>query len=131
MPLIHVLIVEDIDDVRDMYALCLRAAGFSVSEADDGLAAIEVAANLQPDLIIMDLGLPRLDGWEATRTLKDRPETCHIPVVAVTAFPDTSSHDRAKSAGCTCVYDKPCDPSELVDIVLTTLEGGFFDPAVA
>src|SRR5262245_33069244 len=130
MSLIHVLIVEDIHDVRQMYALCLRSAGFRVSEAGDGFQAIEIAANLQPDVIIMDLGLPRLDGWEATRTLKNCPETRNIPVVALTALTDAVSHRRAKSAGCACVYGKSSDPLELVWIALTALEGGVFHPAL-
>ena len=79
-----VLVVEDFQDAREMYALYLGYEGFGVIQAKDGFEALKLAGEQLPDLILMDLALPGMDGWEATRRIKDDPRTRHIPVVALT-----------------------------------------------
>jgi two-component system, cell cycle response regulator DivK len=79
-----VLVVEDYQDAREMYAAYLQFSGYRVAEATDGLEAIEKSLELQPDIILMDLALPKMDGWEATRRLKADERTKDIPIVALT-----------------------------------------------
>jgi two-component system, cell cycle response regulator DivK len=112
-----VLIVEDFDDAREMYAAYLRYLGFRVFEARDGLEAVSAAAGLRPDLIVMDLALPRLDGWAAAARIRADPDTCHTRIIALTAYSDQESHRRALEAGCLMVCPKPCDPDELVGVI--------------
>ena len=95
-----VLIVDDFPDNRDMYVQFLSFHGYRVAEAVDGLDALTKAAALRPDLIVMDLSLPRLDGWEATRRLKQDPLTSQIPVVALTGHALAGHEARARNAGC-------------------------------
>ena len=78
-----VLVVEDYQDAREMYAAYLQFSGYRVAEATNGLEALEQAAELMPDIILMDLALPKMDGWEATRRLKLDEKTRHIPIVAL------------------------------------------------
>src|ERR671922_829464 len=80
-----VLVVEDYQDAREMYAAYLQFSGYRVAEAANGLEALEKTRELMPDVILMDLSLPKMDGWEATRRLKADRQTSHIPIVAVTA----------------------------------------------
>jgi two-component system, cell cycle response regulator DivK len=118
-----VLIVEDFDDAREMYAAYLRYYGFEVLEARDGLEAVAVASTCRPDLILMDLALPRLSGWDAARRIKDNPSTSQAPIIALTAYSDAESHARAVAAGCLTVCPKPCDPDELVSTISAALGG--------
>jgi two-component system cell cycle response regulator DivK len=118
-----VLIVEDFDDAREMYAAYLRFSGFRVLEARDGLEAVAVASRFRPDLIVMDLALPRLNGWDATRQIKGNPSTSEAPIIALTAYSDPESHARAFAAGCLAVCPKPCDPDELVSTICAALGG--------
>ena len=103
----HILIIEDYPDTRDVAELILRDAGHTVTSVSDGLKGLHIAARDQPDLILMDLALPRLDGWETTRHLKANPVTRHIPVVAFTARVSKEAVTRAARAGCTAVIAKP------------------------
>jgi two-component system cell cycle response regulator DivK len=103
----HILIVEDDPDNREVAAVILRAAGYAVSSAGDALSGIRMAARAQPDLVLMDLALPRLDGWAATRLLQAHPSTRHIPVVAFTAHTTAEAAARARAAGCTAIIAKP------------------------
>ena len=109
-----VLVVDDYDDAREMYAESLIVCGFRVAEAADGLRAIELAHELLPDVILMDLSLPGLDGWEATRRLKADPRSMHIPVVALTGHAMGSALDRAREAGCDRFVVKPALPDVVV-----------------
>jgi len=109
-----VLVVDDYDDAREMYAESLIVCGFRVAEAADGLRAIELALELSPDVILMDLSLPGLDGWEATRRLKADARTMHIPVVALTGHAMASAIDRARQAGCDRFVVKPALPDVVV-----------------
>jgi two-component system, cell cycle response regulator DivK len=109
-----ILVVDDYQDAREMYAEYLQFSGFRVAEARNGLEALEQAFALKPDLILMDLSLPGMDGWEATRQLKSDERTAHIPVVALTGHALAGASDGAKRAGCDSFVTKPCLPDDLV-----------------
>jgi CheY-like chemotaxis protein len=108
-----VLIVDDVADQREMYAEYLEAKGFHVETASDGAAAIATALRVVPDLIVMDLSMPRLDGWEATRRLK-RELSHDVPIVACTGFVLGAAAERALDAGCDAFIMKPCLPEDLL-----------------
>lgn len=103
----HILVIEDYRDNRDVAELILRDAGYTVTSADNGLRGVELALGSQPDLILMDLALPVLNGWEATQRLKADPATQDIPVVAFTAHVTQAEIARAHAAGCSAVVVKP------------------------
>jgi CheY-like chemotaxis protein len=109
-----VLVVEDYQDAREMYAAYLQFSGFDVAEASNGVEAVEKTTDLQPDIVLMDLALPRMDGWEATRRLKGDPRTKHIPIVALTGHALAGHADGAREAGCDSFVTKPCLPDALV-----------------
>lgn len=109
-----VLVVEDYQDAREMYTAYLQFSGYRVAEATNGLEAIEQARALLPDIILMDLALPKMDGWEATRRLKADDRTRHIPIVALTGHALAGHADGAREAGCDAFVTKPCLPDELV-----------------
>jgi CheY-like chemotaxis protein len=109
-----VLVVEDYQDAREMYAAYLQFSGFEVAEAGNGLEAIEKAQALLPDIVLMDLALPRMDGWEATRRLKSDIRTRHIPIVALTGHALAGHAEGAREAGCDAFVTKPCLPDALV-----------------
>jgi CheY-like chemotaxis protein len=108
-----VLVVDDVDHGREIFAEYLEFRGFRVATAADGLEALEKAFELKPDVILMDLSLPGIDGWEATRRLKQDDRTRAIPVIALTAHALASAHDKAREVGCNSVVTKPCLPKEL------------------
>jgi len=109
-----VLIVDDYADAREMYAEYLAFSGFRVAEARNGAEAVEQAIALLPSVILMDLSLPVMDGWEATRRLKGDARTKAIPVVALTGHA-LDGHERgAQDAGCDSYVTKPCLPDALV-----------------
>lgn len=109
-----VLVVDDYADAREMYCEYLEFSGFRVAEARNGLEALEQAFALRPDLILMDLSLPAMDGWEATRRLKADARTRDIPVIALTGHALTGFSAGAKQAGCDAFVSKPCLPDALV-----------------
>jgi len=117
-----VLVVEDYQDAREMYAAYLQFSGFDVAEAENGVEAIEKATELLPDIVLMDLALPRMDGWEATRRLKADPRTRHIPVVALTGHALAGHADGAREAGCDSFVTKPCLPDALVTEIRRLLD---------
>jgi CheY-like chemotaxis protein len=110
----RILYVEDNDDNIYVLKNRLTRAGFAVVVAMDGEQGVAMARAEQPDLVIMDLSLPVLDGWEATRRLKTMPETRHIPVVALTAHAMTGDRERALEAGCDDFDTKPVDIPRLL-----------------
>lgn len=110
-----VLVVEDYPDAREMYVEYLKFSGFRVAEARNGVEALDRAFELRPDVILMDLALPRMDGWEATRRLKTDARTRNIPVVALTGHSLDGSAESARQAGCDAFVAKPCLPGMLVD----------------
>ena len=109
-----VLVVEDYQDAREMYAAYLSFSGYRVAEATNGIEAIEKTVELMPDIILMDLALPRMDGWEATRRLKLDERTKHIPIVALTGHALAGHAEGARQAGCDSFVTKPCLPDALV-----------------
>jgi CheY-like chemotaxis protein len=117
-----ILLVDDFVDNREMYALYLNHSGFEVAEAGNGHEALQQAFSLLPDLIVMDLSLPGLDGWEATRRLKDDARTRHIPVLALTSHALEGFSEGAKAAGCDAFVTKPCLPEQLVTEIRSILE---------
>ena len=126
MPEFHskprILLVEDYDDAREMYRDYLEFSGFQVDTARDGHEALEQARRHNPDLVLMDLSLPGLDGWEATRILKKDPATCHLVVVALSAHALSAEGDRARAAGCDGFIAKPCLPHDLVEQITEYLK---------
>ncbi len=111
----RVLVVDDHEDTRHMYAWCLRAAGWYVEEAADGLEALQRALLASPDAIVLDLGLPVLDGVQTIRSLKGEAATHAVPIVVCTGARDGTS--AARSAGCDAVLEKPCPPEIVCEIV--------------
>src|SRR5437867_3726071 len=114
-----ILVVDDDHDARWIYSMYLRSRGCRVFTADDGRAAVEKATALSPDLIVLDLAMPRVDGWEAIRRLEQSRWTRDIPIVAISAVP--SSRDTALEAGCDAYLSKPCEPTVLWDQVQALL----------
>ena len=118
----NILLVEDYDDAREMYRDYLQFAGFEVDTARDGHEALDKARSLMPDLILMDLSLPGMDGWEATRVLKSDPRTRHLVIVALSAHALAAEGERARVAGCDGFIAKPCLPHDLVEQMLGYLK---------
>lgn len=117
-----VLVVDDFQDNREMFAEFLSLSGFRVAEASTGREAIDRSFELLPDVILMDLSLPELDGWEATRQLKNDARTRHIPVVALTGHALADHSREAREAGCDAFLTKPCLPEVLVVEIRKMLE---------
>jgi len=110
----RVLLVEDNLHNRRIFSGVLTHYGFEVAEAVDGAQAVEMAAGDPPDLILMDLSLPVMDGWEATRRIKDNPKLANIPIIALTAHAMSGDRDRALEAGCDGYLSKPISPKKVV-----------------
>jgi two-component system cell cycle response regulator DivK len=110
-----ILLVEDNEMNRDMLSRRLLKAGFEMVIAVDGERAIDLARSEAPDLILMDISLPGLDGWEATRRLKARPETRSIPIIALTAHAMAGDREKSLAAGCNDYDTKPIDFRRLVE----------------
>lgn len=113
----RILIVEDNEMNRDMLSRRLSRRGFDISLAVDGREGIQKAAADTPDLILMDLNLPEIDGWEATRAIKSQPETSEIPIIALTAHAMVSDRDKALDAGCDDFATKPVELEKLLEKV--------------
>jgi CheY-like chemotaxis protein len=109
-----VLLVEDNDDNRIIYATALRYAGYNVLEAITGTEGIHHARTGKPDLILMDISVPELDGWEATALLKADPTTHDIPIIAVTAHALPGDRERSIAVGCDGYIAKPITPAALL-----------------
>ena len=108
-----VLIAEDNVDQQDLYATYFLWRGFRVQVVQDGEMAVQCAITAPPDVIVMDLSMPILDGWNATHKLKAHPRTAHVPIVACTAHAFGPSVERALIAGCDAYVVKPCLPQDL------------------
>jgi len=112
-----ILVVEDDPDNRRIVAKVLSVEGYHVVEATDGIEALAQARAERPDLILMDLALPNMDGWEATRQLKGNAETRAIPVVALTAVAMRGDEEQARAAGCDDYLPKPARPAAIRAVV--------------
>lgn len=110
----RILLVEDNELNRDMLSRRLLKKGFEVSLAVDGEGGLAMARSATPDLILMDMSLPIMDGWEATRQLKASPETRHIPVIALTAHAMGEDRQKALDAGCDDYDTKPIELERLL-----------------
>jgi two-component system, cell cycle response regulator DivK len=113
-----VLIVDDNDDNREVYSSYFQFRGCQVVTAVTGLEALVKAAQLQPCVILLDMGLPGMDGWEATKRLKTDEVTSRIPIIAVTAHAFSHEREKAVEAGVDLYLAKPITPGELFEIVL-------------
>ncbi|MGZ5835989.1 MAG: response regulator [Xanthobacteraceae bacterium] len=110
----RILVVEDQEDNRQILRDLLGSVGFEMVEASDGQEALVQAAKQRPDLILMDIQLPVMDGYEATRRLKSDPATKSIPIIVVTSYALSGDEGKAKAAGCDAYVTKPYSPRQLL-----------------
>jgi two-component system, cell cycle response regulator DivK len=113
----RILVVEDTEDNRRILRDLLTAAGYDIIEAVDGATGVSMAADRQPDLILMDIQLPVIDGYQATRRIKADPATRHIPIVAVTSYALAGDEAKTRAAGCDGYVAKPFNPRDLLETV--------------
>lgn len=114
---VTVLLVEDTEDNRQMMRSLLEMSGYRVVEATNGREAVEIASEVRPRIILMDLSLPFIDGLAATRRIRGLPSLRNVPIVAVSAHDTADFHSEALAAGCNAYITKPIDYSELEDVV--------------
>ncbi len=119
-----ILLVEDNPHNRRIFSGMLTHSGFQVVEAEDGEQALDRAWRHQPDLILMDLSIPAIDGWECTRRLKADARTRAIPIIALTAHAMRGDEERARQAGCDGYLAKPISPKKVVEEVRRVLKLG-------
>jgi CheY-like chemotaxis protein len=117
-----VLVVDDLEDNRELFAYALERAGFTVQTAMNGAEAVELAARIRPSVIVMDLAMPVMDGWEATRRIRASPATADVPILALTAYTDARSRKAAIDAGCDACLGKPYSPADLAERVREMLD---------
>jgi len=110
----QILVIEDQEDNRAILRDLLHSAGFEVIEAHNGEDGVSMAGARKPDLILMDIQLPVMDGYEATRRIKADPDLQRIPIIAVTSYALSGDADKAKSAGCDGYISKPYSPRALL-----------------
>jgi CheY-like chemotaxis protein len=118
-----ILLVDDYVDALEVWDLYLRSAGFNVLTADDGPGAIEQATTRQPDIIVLDLDLPGISGFEVARALRAHDRTRHIPLIAATGYSQMTQLDAAHQCGIDVVVVKPCEPDSLVAEIRRLLQG--------
>ncbi|WP_299025306.1 response regulator [uncultured Thermanaerothrix sp.] len=118
----HILVAEDERDIRELIAFTLRFAGYEVTTVSNGEEAVQVAAQIRPALILMDVRMPRMDGYQACQTLKANPDLKHIPVVFLSAKGQESEIQAGLAAGATEYLLKPFAPDELTRRVRELLE---------
>lgn len=116
----RVLVVDDHDDARELLTLIVEARGYAVTTAANGRQALEEAARERPDVVVMDLFMPEMDGYEAARRLKDIPDLAAVPIIAYTARSSPPEMDSGLFAAC-CI--KPCHPADLINTLQAVLEG--------
>jgi CheY-like chemotaxis protein len=119
-----ILLVEDNEDNRIIYTTVLRHVGYDVIEAQDGVQAIALARSAHPDLILMDISIPEIDGWEATRILLEGADTRSIPIIALTAHALQDDREKAVKLGFTSYLAKPVEPRAVVAEVQRWIGGG-------
>ena len=110
----RILLVEDVKDFREAFAFSLEARGFHVAQAADGIEALAMAKANTPDLVVLDIGLPRLDGFYVAEIWKSDPIMKAIPVIALSAYTEGNYQDRAREAGCAAALRKPASADEVV-----------------
>jgi two-component system cell cycle response regulator DivK len=119
----RILVIEDTEDNRRILRDLLTNAGFDVIEAVDGEKGVAAAAEHRPDLILMDIQLPVIDGYEATRRIKSDAKTSHIPIIAVTSYALSGDEAKTRSAGCDGYIAKPYSPRQILAVVRKFLSG--------
>lgn len=112
-----ILVADDFDDTRLMMRLWLERRGYRVIEAADGVEALEVARRESPDLVIMDIEMPEMDGLAATRRIREEEHLRDVPIVAVSAYGEEHWRDRAIAAGCNEYVSTPFEPRELNELI--------------
>ena len=110
----RILIVEDTEDNRQIVRDLMESVGYELLEAEDGAAGVRMAAEYRPDLILMDIQLPVLDGYEASRRIKADPELRQIPIIAVTSYALSGDEAKTREAGCDSYIAKPFSPRHLL-----------------
>ena len=118
----RILIVEDQEDLRAILRDLLSSTGFEVVEAADGGDGVAKAKSERPDLVLMDIQLPVLDGYEAIRRIKAEPSAAHTPVIAISSFAMKGDEEKARAAGCDAYVTKPYSPMKLLALVKTFLD---------
>jgi two-component system cell cycle response regulator DivK len=113
----RILVVEDQEDNRQILRDLLGSAGYEMTEAWDGEASVSAAKEQRPDLILMDIQLPLMDGYEATRRIKSDPQLKNIPIIAVTSYALSGDDSKARAAGCDAYVTKPYSPRELLAMI--------------
>jgi two-component system, cell cycle response regulator DivK len=110
----RILMVEDTEDNRQIIRDLMESVGYDLMEAADGAAGVAMAAEHRPDLILMDIQLPVMDGYEASRRIKADPELSHIPIIAVTSYALSGDEAKTRAAGCDGYVAKPFSPRQLL-----------------
>ncbi|MFH1416575.1 MAG: response regulator [Elusimicrobiota bacterium] len=118
-----ILVVDDEENIVELITVNLESAGYIVISAFDGVSGLNKAFSEIPDLIILDIRMPGMDGFSACKNLKDNPKTKEIPVVFLSAATQKKDYENAKEADCDYYFPKPFDPVELVKIVDSILKG--------
>lgn len=118
-----ILVVDDYSPARELYARILRIAGYSVEEAHDGKEALEKSRRLRPDLILMDLMMPGMDGWGVIKELRTLEGSKDRPIAVITGMPEEEAARRAKEAGCEAFLVKPVLPNALLRMARDLLGG--------
>lgn len=122
--LMKILVVDDDLDNRTIAKETLESSGYQVCQATNGLEAIEAAEKEKPDLIFLDLSMPKMNGWDGVRHLKSMPQICDIPVIAFTAHAMVGDEKKAREAGCNDYLSKPCTPKMILEKVKEWLKKG-------
>jgi CheY-like chemotaxis protein len=117
-----VLLAEDFDDTRDVYAFYLRREGFTVHDLPDGNRVLALALEMQPDVVVLDISLPGVDGYALAAALRAHPLTARIPIVVLSAHAYPEDEKRAREAGATAFLRKPCLPAKLADTLRAVSE---------
>jgi two-component system cell cycle response regulator DivK len=117
-----ILLVEDTEDNRQLIRDLMTSAGYELLEAENGKMGVDMAMRHRPDLILMDIQLPVLDGYEATRRIKSDPDLCRIPIIAVTSYALSGDDVRAREAGCEGYVTKPFSPRQLLSMIAEFLD---------
>jgi two-component system cell cycle response regulator DivK len=117
-----VLLAEDFEDTRDVYAFYLRREGFTVHDLPDGERVLSLALETQPDVVVLDLALPGVDGYALAAALRATPLTAHIPIVVLSAHAYPEDEQRARQAGASAFLRKPCLPAELANTLRSVSE---------
>jgi CheY-like chemotaxis protein len=119
----RILLVDDYPDALEVWTLYLRSRGYDVVTADNGLEAVDRAHRCLPDLIVLDLELPGISGYDAAVQLRASEETSGIPLIAATGYSHARALDRARQSGFDSIVIKPCDPAALADAIERLLQG--------